>query len=376
MKLIFESPINTLSLGNVGLNLLLQLWKKGVDVLYMPIGQPDVSNFKLPEEFKTWLQNASNRFLPEFNKNLCHVKNWHLSGSHTWSTNKRLLLSYHECDSITSIEANIIRNIDRVLFCGNYSERICHDIGLKNVGSFNLGFDSDSFYKTTKKKFQDNRIQWFLGGKFELRKNTGQIINLWAKKYGKKDGEFYKPGEQVHFLNLCVFNPFLGNNQEEVRINNERVLIQALEGQKYINIQPFAFLGREQYNDTLYNSQIDLTGLSSAESWNLPAFNMTALGNWSIVLNATAHKAWANEKNAILVQPNGKKNCADNLFFHNGAPFNQGQFYTFDSQDVIVAMETAAALATGKTENVEGLKLQEEFTYSKTVDNILKEIVE
>jgi hypothetical protein len=364
-KLIVEAPINTLSLGNVSLNILKALYKKKIDVLYLPIGQPDVGNYKTDEDFRNWLQNAGNRFFTEFKRDIPSLKIWHLNQSWHFPSDKKYLLTFHETDAPTQPELNIIKNIDKTFFCGNYSSKIFNDLGVK-TGEFNLGFDSDSFYKTGKRYFDDGRIQWFLGGKLEARKNTLQILNLWAKKYGKKQGEFYRPDEQKHFLNICVFNPFYDAKVQEQQLN------QALEGQKYVNIQAFPFLGREQFNDLLNASDIDLTGLSSAESWNLPAFNMTCLGKWSIVLNATGHKTWANEKNCILVQPNGKKNCVDNVFFHQGAPFNQGNFYTFDNQEVINAMESATKLA--KTENLEGEKLKEEFTYDKTVDNILKEV--
>ena len=72
---------------------------------------------------------------------------------------------------------------------------------------------------------------------------------------------------------------------------------------------------------------IDLTGLSGGEGWNLPAFNCTALGKWSVVLNASAHKDWATESNSILVEPSGQIPVDDGLFFKTGLPINQGKFF-------------------------------------------------
>ena len=46
--------------------------------------------------------------------------------------------------------------------------------------------------------------------------------------------------------------------------------------------------------------------------------------------------------------------------------------YSFDENQVVAAMEKAAELSS--TKNTEGLKLQEEFTYKRTVDEILKVI--
>ncbi len=46
--------------------------------------------------------------------------------------------------------------------------------------------------------------------------------------------------------------------------------------------------------------------------------------------------------------------------------------YSFDENQVVSAMEKAVELSS--TKNTEGLKLQEEFTYKRTVDEILKVI--
>jgi hypothetical protein len=59
----------------------------------------------------------------------------------------------------------------------------------------------------------------------------------------------------------------------------------------------------------------------------------------------------------------------DNVFFKEGAPFNQGNIYTFDDDEFIHAMEQAEASC--KNENTEGLKLGKELTYENTLDKIL-----
>ena len=70
-----------------------------------------------------------------------------------------------------------------------------------------------------------------------------------------------------------------------------------------------------------------------------------------------------------MLQPNGKELAADGIFFNQGGPFNQGNIYTFDTDEFIAAMETAETKVGSKNE--EGLKLQKEFTYEKTLDKIL-----
>ena len=110
--------------------------------------------------------------------------------------------------------------------------------------------------------------------------------------------------------------------------------------------------------------------MSGAEGWNLPSFNATCLGKWSVVLNATSHKDWANSKNSILVEPNGQEPVYDNIFFNENSHFNQGAIFTFNDDEFISAMEKAETKC--KINNSEGEKLKTEFTYENTLDKILE----
>ena len=121
--------------------------------------------------------------------------------------------------------------------------------------------------------------------------------------------------------------------------------------------------------DSLNSIDIDLGGMSGAEGWNLPSFNATCLGKWSIVLNCSAHKDWANEKNCILIDPSGKEPVYDNIFFKEGAEFNQGNIYTFDEDEFVESMKLAEIKC--KNLNTEGQKLKEKFTYKNTLNTIL-----
>ena len=195
-------------------------------------------------------------------------------------------------------------------------------------------------------------------GKFEKRKRTGEIIRAWAKKYGNNN---------KYQLTCCISNPFFKEDEMS------HVLNAVLEGKQYTNINFLPFLKKNsEVNELLNAIDIDLTGLSGGEGWNLPSFNATCLGKWSIVLNATSHKDWATKENSILVEPTGKFDCYDNKFFIKGSTFNQGEFFDCDEETIISAMEQAEG-KVGQI-NTEGQKLAEEMSYSKTVDGILSHI--
>jgi hypothetical protein len=125
------------------------------------------------------------------------------------------------------------------------------------------------------------------------------------------------------------------------------------------------------YNDYLNSGDI-IIGMSGGEGWGLPEFHSVALGKHAIILNAHAYKDWANKDNSVLVNPCGKIEAFDNMFFHRGQPFNQGSIFDFDADDFINACELAIDRVNKNRINSEGLKLQEEFNVEKMADKILE----
>jgi len=47
--------------------------------------------------------------------------------------------------------------------------------------------------------------------------------------------------------------------------------------------------------------------MSGGEGWGLPEFQSVALGKHGVILNSSGYQDWANEKNTVMVQPNGKE---------------------------------------------------------------------
>jgi glycosyltransferase involved in cell wall biosynthesis len=221
-----------------------------------------------------------------------------------------------------------------------------------------LGFDKYNFNTTNKVYFNDDRIIFNLVGKLEKRKHHKKVIQAWLKKYGN---------QKNYHLQCAIYNPFLKEEDNKALINS------ILEGKSYFNI---SFLGHMQknnmYNDFLNSANIIL-GMSGGEGWGLPEFHSVALGKHSVILNAHSYKDWANEKNSILVEPNKEKiSSEDGVFFRKGTKFNQGDLFDFNEDEFIDACEKAIKRVEENDVNKEGLKLQKDFTYGKTLDKILE----
>lgn len=355
----FNAPINSLSLGNVSINFLREIYAKELQVNLFPIGDnADFSAYdKINKSFKDWVIRSGFNRLKNFNKNIPTLKVWHINGSEYTLGKNQFLYTFYEVDSPTEEEINIVKSQEHVFFSSSESAELFKKMGCDNVSYVPLGFDFD-FCETQKQYFGDDIIHFGLIGKFERRKNTQAIIKLWLSKFGNN------PKYQLSCLvNNVFFKP------EEMTA----ALKESLMDKRWNNINFLPFLKtNSEVNDLLNAVDIDLSGLSNGEGWNLPAFNATALGKWSIVSNCSSHIDWATKDNAILVDPIGKQPCYDNKFFVEGRNFNQGNYYKLDQQSIENALDVAVSKA--KTENINGKKLKKQFTYKKSIESILNVI--
>ena len=355
MRLLVNAPINALSFGNVSVNILRELHKKDIDLVFFPIGdKAELEAYdKIDLSFVKYLQSATNSRYEKINKDIPTLKLWHIFGSETRYSKNQSLFTFHEVSEVTSIEKNLLNLQDRIFVSSNYTKNIFELNGVENVTYVPLGFDPD--FHITDKIYLEDKIHFGLLGKFESRKNTARIIKAWLKLFGNNS---------KYQLSCAITNPFL----DKAKFQNE--LLKTLEGKQYNNLNFVPYMQtNSEVNDFLNSIDIDLGGLSGAEGWNLPSFNATALGKWSVVMNATAHKDWATNVNSILIEPSSLKDCYDDVFFKKGQAFNQGQFFNISDEEMENAILKSISYA--KKPNPEGVKLQKEFTYEKTVETIL-----
>ena len=124
----------------------------------------------------------------------------------------------------------------------------------------------------------------------------------------------------------------------------------------------------------VYNvADVNLSGCSGAEGFNLPFFNSLCLGKQAVGLRAHAHLDFASNENSILFEPRELIDISDGLFFSYGGVFNQGKMYDWDESKVIEAMEKAEKIA--KVPNLEGESLKELFSVKKTCDILLDSLL-
>jgi len=359
MSFTLNLPVNSVSFGQVSTLLLRELYKKNLnDFILYPIGDRyDLSTQESDEGFFNFIQARTADFISKIKRTDPAFKLWHLNGSLDAPSNKRYLLSFYELDNPTKEEINIVKNQDKVLFSSNYTVDTFKMFGCSNVEFLPLAFDKYNFKRLEKKYFSDDRIVFNLVGKLEKRKNHKKVIQAWVKKFGN---------DSRYHLQCSIYNPFL---KEE---DNKALLNSILEGKQYFNISFIGHMPKNaMYNDYLNSADI-IIGMSGGEGWGLPEFHSLALGKHAVILNAHSYKDWANEDNACLVNPSGKIEAYDGMFFRQGMNVNQGNIYTFKEDDFIDGCEKAIKRFESNKVNSNGLKLQDEYTIENTVSKILK----
>jgi glycosyltransferase involved in cell wall biosynthesis len=352
-------PINSVSFGQLSVALLRGIYGKKMEPPLFPIGGSiDLSSQEQDSVFFDWLAKCANLGADKHNRKDPTLKLWHLNGGLESFSKNHSLLTFYELDQPTPTELNIAKNLDKLIVTNKYTQEVFNSHDVKSE-TLKLPFDRYNFKKLEKQYFDDGRITFNLCGKFEKRKHHQKTIRAWVKRFGNN---------QKYFLQCALYNNFLSEEQ------NKQSFANSLEGTNYNNVHFLGFMGKNKvYNDYLNSADIILA-MSGAEGWGLPEFHSVALGKHAVVLNCTGYKEWADENNSILIEPRGKIDSADGIFFKRGDQFNQGKIYDFNEDDFISGCEEAIKRTESSRINEEGVKIQSSFTIEKTVDSLLNMI--
>lgn len=362
-----QIPINSVSFGQVASSILYKLYEVGEvpNLNIFPIvKQVDFSSFSYDKDFYNAVIKQIEGALESYNSSDRTFKLWHIQGAQEKVGDKSTLLTFHETDSLTPIEVNILRNQKKVLVTSKYTKAVFESYGLENIEYFPLWFDDFHFKRTNRvnKKY----TTFGLYGKLEKRKAHIKTIKAWVKAYG---------GNNDYRLNCCINNQFLANDanlppaEKKIKLteHTKMAVAQALEKEGLNLPLNVNFLHTEEknsvYNNILNASDIVL-GMSHCEGFDLPLFQSLCLGKKAVVFDAHVHKDYCDKTNSVLVQPNGKKiDAVDNIFFQKGAKYNQGQWEDWNEDDLISAMKVA------EEKEFVGRDLSEDFKFKNIFTN-------
>lgn len=367
-EIAFNLPINGVSFGETSCCLLKTIFERNESkdpILLFPIGQPDLSSQQDNPEFAKWLETSIRQTPEKHSRNIPILKLWHLNDCINSFSKKQSLLTFYELDSPTPFEINSAKNQDKLIVSSNYTKKVFEDFGLNNVEFCPIGFDRWNFKRLDKVPFPD-RITFNLLGKLEKRKKHRKIIQSWIKRFG---------GDRKYFLQCAVYNRFLvRQNPSTGQMDdfNGHALNEIFEGKRPpFNVHIMQPMSKnETYNEFLNSADI-VIGMSGGEGFGLPEFQSVAIGKHAVMLNAHAYKDWATADNSVLVNPAGKEEVYDNVFFKRGLNVNQGNIYDWNADEFIHGCEEAIKKVENNRLNVEGLKLQEKFHWDGIADKLI-----
>ena len=151
-------PINSVSFGQTSVAILRELYKRGLSPNIFPIGNVDLATQKPDEDFNKWLQACISKSYSLHSRDDTVIKLWHIVNSlETYSRKDSRLITFYECQDLTPIEQNILRNQDKIYLTNRYTQSTLKNYDIQSE-YLPLGFDSYNFYTLEKRpEIEENR---------------------------------------------------------------------------------------------------------------------------------------------------------------------------------------------------------------------------
>jgi len=187
-------------------------------------------------------------------------------------------------------------------------------------------------------------------GKWEKRKGHDILGKCFDKAFTKQDNVK---------LVLMPNNPFLDDAEEQTWISSYLNLPMA----SHIDIIPEAQL-HGGVAEVMQGADCGVFP-SRAEGWNLELLEMMSCGKSVIATDYSAHTEFCNENNAYLIGIDDLEPAYDGKWFAG-----EGNWAEFDYDQEEQLIEHMRLAYSDRPTNTAGRLTAEEFSWSKTVDNI------
>lgn len=366
VNLNLVAPINDRSYGLVGLNVLVELQKLGVEVSLFPIGGIQAE----PKYYEQIRKAVSTAQLPDFNAPC--VRLWHEHDMSLMVGNgKKFGWPIFERNKLTEQHCRHLGSVDTVLVCSNWAKSVIHkemtestDCKVVPLGVDREVFDSNHLLPKylepwlqelwLASKADEKKIFWHQG-KIEIRKGHGFLHESFKRALGdKNDWELW----------ISWHNPFL--KKEEID-RWERLYKECL-GDRVRFIR-----WTETQEEVAHIVSLCDFGVfpSLSEGWCLPCLEAMSMGKLVICSNYSGFTEYVNNDNACLVQPDELEEAFDGVWFNGGFDWMS---WTLDSTEQFIQhIRNLYSLGKGKVNNG-GILTAEKFTWQNTAKQLLNVI--
>ena len=354
MDLLLNTPINSLSYGNVGYYLLKYL-KNKLSLGLIPIGQiSSLENFLPQQDDINNIENSINKVMLEYTREIPSIRNFHEFDLLACPSKKILGLSFFEINTLDPIRLFNLKNIDYVLAPSTWAMNVLNNFNIQSY-YVPIGYEPTIFKPLNLNKKNDT-YTFLTVGKFELRKNTEMLIKIFNKLFG---------ANQNIKLKVICHNPFV--KDMNVIYNFLRSKYSLNENVEFIDWVP----NLSKLNE-VYNSVDCMVLPTRSEGFCLPALESLAVGLPLIITNYSAHTDFVNDQNSFLLKDIKLVSADDSKY---EVPNYQSWFRGLGEWAEINEDELAAKMQYVVKNNIrkneEGLKTAQNFTWEKSIEKLM-----
>lgn len=300
MNINFYSAIGYTGYGMAGINFLRCL-SDNHDVALFPIGQLH------PES-----QDDSAVCMKAFEKQESYdidapcLKIWHqFDLASRIGKGKFFAFPFFELTLLTKKEIHHLNNVDEIIVTCDWAKTVLEQNGVnKKINIVPLGVNTKIFDHTMKSSLKQNDKFIFMNiGKWEVRKGHDLLIHWFNDIFTEKD--------DVELWIEASSSEYAFSQQE---LDKWHKLYSDCKLSSKVKIFP------------RLNTQAEIAQLMSyadcaifptrAEGWNLELLEMMAMNKPVITTNYSAHTAFCNKDNAMLVDIDELETANDNKYFH------------------------------------------------------------
>lgn len=353
-EISLHCPINSLSYGVIGRNLILELKKLGVKVNLFPIGEISTETKNEAEAIKWSVANSQFSDL-----NCPTVKIWHQYDVYSeFGTGKKYGFPIFELDTFSQKEIDSLSRVE-VINCSSWAENICKGHGINTAGVVPLGYNPEVFYPSIY-PYTDT-IKILTIGKWEIRKGHYELPTILKDVFY---GWSYNPYSVFPFdekrrieLSVCCTNPFLSQFENK---SWEDYYKHVLQDVCEVKIIP-RLETQEQVRDLISANHITFLP-SHAEGWGLEALETLACGRHLVTTKyAGATEYFDKYDFDIELEP-----AIDGKWF-----FGQGNWLKFTDNIISnIKDDLFDALRESYKENSYGIEKAKNFTWEKSAKKL------
>lgn len=312
MGINFTTPINKLSFGIVGTCLNHFLREEGVKVSLFPLNQSglDVVEPKYITAIQESLKNAE-----YYNPDDTSLLWWHPHDlSLRRSKGKHVGMTIFEVDSFTPRELHSLNSIDEIIVNSQWAKQVLEENKVRpHIEVVPLGIDPTIFFPGP---LEDKEKIIFLSvGKWEIRKGHDLLIQAFNSAF--------QPTDNVE-LWCSHHNVFLTENQTR---EWENYYLTSKLGNKVKFISPI-----NTHSELANLMRVVDCGVfpNHGEGFGLSILELMACGRPSIVTNCAAQTEYLTQENSLLVDPIGKVQAYDGIWFRGNS-----NWYDFRLDDFV-----------------------------------------